>query len=55
MGPAEVPERQAEEQPDRDERLARIRRLIEARGKDAASLVKTWLHQEQDSAAKRKK
>lgn len=56
MCPAEIPEQPVEAPPaDRDERLARIRRLIEGRGKDAASLVKTWLHQEQDAAAKRRK
>lgn len=38
----------------RDERLERIRRLIVARGEDAAKLVKTWLHADDGKAQRRK-
>lgn len=38
----------------RDERLDRIRRLIVARGEDAAKLVQTWLHADEGKARRRK-
>lgn len=37
------------------ERLTRIQQLIVARGQDAASLVRTWLQQQEDKAQKRKR
>ena len=32
---------------DREERVARIRQLLQDRSEDAAKMVKTWLHQEE--------
>ncbi len=48
MGKEQVGENNKEdtEQVSREERLERIRRLLEGRGKDAANVVRTWLHDE---------
>jgi len=41
-------ERKAKQDTSRDERLERIRRLLEERGEDAAKIVKTWLGREEE-------
>ena len=32
---------------DREQRVARIRQLLQDRSEDAVKMVKTWLHQEE--------
>ena len=42
---AENPRDKKEDRENREERMARLRALLQQRGEDAAKMVKTWLQQ----------
>ncbi|MEW6752752.1 MAG: hypothetical protein AB1505_17485 [Candidatus Latescibacterota bacterium] len=54
MDPAGEQKNREKREVSRDERLNRIRKLIAARGEDAASLVKTWLHMDEGKSGRRR-